>query len=73
VSPDRSIVMRAAWKEWRYARRKGWHLDPVDPWTWPRCIRFAQAQARARRPAGFKAVELAMQEAMAVAKHTAPL
>lgn len=53
--------MRAAWKEWRYARRKGWHeLEGVDQWTWSRCLRFAAAQHRARRES-FAAVEQAMR------------
>lgn len=52
--------MRSAWKEWRYARRRGWHLDEDDRWTWPRCLKFAQAQHRARRNS-FAAVERAMK------------
>ncbi|RTL86955.1 MAG: hypothetical protein EKK29_08385 [Hyphomicrobiales bacterium] len=56
----RASIMRAAWKEWRYARMKGWHVGEDDPWTWARCVRFAAAQARARRPSGFAAVETAM-------------
>jgi hypothetical protein len=59
---DRRAVMRAAWRHWRYARLKGWHLDEDDPWTWARCVRFAAAQARARRHSGFAAVEVAMAE-----------
>lgn len=61
---DRRAVMRAAWKHWRYVRMKGWHAGDDDPWTWARCVRFAQAQARARRPNGFAAVEAAMAELM---------
>ncbi len=59
---DRAAIMRAAWKLWRYVRMKGWHLDEDDPWTWPRCVRFAQSQARARQLSGFAAVEAAMAE-----------
>ncbi len=63
--PDRASVMRAAWKEWRDARRRGWHeLPGPDRWDWPRCLRFAQAQARARRES-FGAVERAMRTLVA--------
>jgi hypothetical protein len=56
--------MREAWRHWRYARSKGWHIGDDDPWTWARCLRFAAAQARARRPSGFEAIEAAMAEVM---------
>ncbi len=59
--------MRAAWREWRYARMKGWHLDEDDPWTWPRCVRFSQAQARARCSSDFAALEAAMVELLSEA------
>lgn len=58
----RAVIMRNAWRHWRYARMKGWHLDDDDPWTWARCVRFSAAQARGRRPSGFAAVEVAMAE-----------
>ncbi|WP_363348871.1 hypothetical protein [Methylocystis echinoides] len=62
----RAAVMRAAWAHWRYVRMKGWHAsDDEDPWTWARCVRFAAAQARARRPSGFAAVEAAMAALLA--------
>ncbi len=64
---DRAAIMRAAWKEWRAAQRRGWHLlEGPDTWTWARCIRFAQAQARARR-GGFAAVEDAIKAVLAEA------
>jgi hypothetical protein len=57
--------MRQAWAHWRYARWKGWHeLPEPDRWTWPRCLRFAAAQHRARR-ASFSAVEAAMHALVA--------
>jgi hypothetical protein len=63
---DRAAVMRAAWAHWRYVRMKGWHTgEDEDPWTWARCVRFAAAQARARRPSGFAAVEAAMADLIA--------
>ncbi|MGJ0505684.1 MAG: hypothetical protein ACR652_00835 [Methylocystis sp.] len=66
---DRAAVMRAAWKEWRYARMKGWdQLAGPDRWTWPRCLAFAAAQHRARSQS-FAAVEAAMAEALRIAKH----
>jgi hypothetical protein len=58
-------VMREAWRHWRYALMKGWASDPVDPWTWARCLRFAHSQAKARAPSGFENLQLAMQEARA--------
>jgi hypothetical protein len=62
---DRGAIMRAAWKEWRYARMKGWHeLPEPDRWTWARCLRFAAAQHRAKA-ASFSAVEAAMRALVA--------
>jgi hypothetical protein len=59
--PDRAAIMRAAWKEWRDARRRGWDsLEGADGWDWARCMRFAAAQARARQQS-FAAVEAAMR------------
>jgi hypothetical protein len=47
---DRSAVMRAAHKQWRYVRSKGWHLrSHWDVWTWNRVLRWAWAAARQRR------------------------
>lgn len=70
---DRGATMRAAWSHWRYARSKGWHIGDDDPWTWPRCIHFAAAQARARRPSGFAAVEAAMAELIQKAGESAAI
>ncbi len=71
---DRSAVMRAAHEEWRDCQRRGWDsLEGPDRWTFPHCLRFAQAQARARQTSGFAAVEEAMVEALAGAKDRAPL
>ncbi len=62
---DRAAVMRQAWREWRDARRRGWDmLDGADRWSWPRCLRFAAAQARARHGDAFAQVEAAMAEAL---------
>ncbi len=69
---DHRAIMRAAWKHWRYVRMKGWHLDEDDRWTWPRCVRFAQAQARGRRPSDFAAVEAAMAELMELPAQNGP-
>jgi hypothetical protein len=71
MTGDRGAIMREAWRHWQYARRRGWHMDDADPWTWDRCLRFAQAQARARRADGIAAVERAMKEL--VAQSAAPM
>jgi hypothetical protein len=68
---DRATIMREAWRHWRYAQRRGWHLEEDDRWTWPRCLRFAAAQARARRPSGFEALEAAMAGVMGGAAEAA--
>lgn len=63
--PDRSSIMQKAWKQWRYARSRGWDkIEDADQWTWPRCLCFAQAQARARRPDDFSALEVAMRNVL---------
>ena len=46
---DRRAVMKDAHSRWNYARRKGWHLDSDDRWTWARCLTLAWAAARQRR------------------------
>ncbi|GLI93592.1 hypothetical protein LMG27198_25840 [Methylocystis echinoides] len=62
---DRSAIMRQAWKEWRYARRRGWDmLEGPDRWDWARCLRFAAAQHRGRRDS-FTAVEAAIRSLVA--------
>jgi hypothetical protein len=43
---DRSAVMRAAHRQWRYCRLKGWHAGLDDVWTWARCLRWAWAAAK---------------------------
>ena len=64
-APDRAAIMQKAWRQWRYARSRGWHIGEDDPWTWPRCLRLAQAQERARRLDSFAAVEQAMRALVA--------
>lgn len=63
MSSAQSAIMRAAWKEWRYARRRGWHLDEDDRWTWARCLRFAAAQHREQQNS-WSAVEAAARAAL---------
>jgi hypothetical protein len=60
---DRAAIMRAAWKEWRYARMKGWDKIEDDTRTWPRCLRFAAAQHRERQKS-WPTVEAAMREVL---------
>lgn len=45
---DRSEIMRAAWKQWRYANARGWHIGD-DPWTFAACLRLAHAAAAKRK------------------------
>jgi hypothetical protein len=62
---DQSRVMRTAWREWRYARMKGGHVDEVEPVCWGDCIRFAHAQERARKPSSFAALQAATRDSLA--------
>jgi hypothetical protein len=46
---DSRAVMTDAWRRWRHAKRRGWHLTEIDRWTWQRCLKLAWAAARQRR------------------------
>jgi len=43
---DRSAVMKRAWREWNYARSRGWHIG-LDATTFAACLRIAHGMERA--------------------------
>ena len=47
-SYDRSAIMKAAWREWRNAKARGWHLGH-DPMTFAACLRMAHNAAKQRK------------------------